>query len=85
MKVLSFMGERYQPSYYSKTKCLVLESELERSEFPGIANLLWRLHDLEILIIKLFPDFYVSTIAFVIIILVILLFLCSSSQFPIVL
>lgn len=69
MKVLSTAGERYQPSYVSKTKCLILESELGRSEFPGIANLLWRLHDLEILIIKLVPSSFVgvSTIDFVII------------------
>eukprot|EP00268_Persea_americana_P042531 TRINITY_DN4258_c0_g3_i2.p1 TRINITY_DN4258_c0_g3~~TRINITY_DN4258_c0_g3_i2.p1 ORF type:complete len:546 (+),score=77.48 TRINITY_DN4258_c0_g3_i2:73-1710(+) len=53
IEVLSFFGERYQPSYCSKTKCLVLESELQRSELPGIANLLWRSHDLENLIINL--------------------------------
>ncbi|KAJ8622381.1 hypothetical protein MRB53_030910 [Persea americana] len=53
IKILSELGERYQPPYSSKTKCLILESELRRSELPGIANLLWRSHDLENLIIKL--------------------------------
>ncbi|KAJ8622385.1 hypothetical protein MRB53_030914 [Persea americana] len=58
LKVLSFMGELYRPSYDSKTKCLMLESELESLELRGIANLLWRSHDLENLIIKLSPSLF---------------------------
>ncbi|RWR96384.1 putative F-box protein [Cinnamomum micranthum f. kanehirae] len=56
IEVLSTPGERYQPSFVSKTKCLMLESQLRRSELPGIANLLWRSHDLENLVIKLIPS-----------------------------
>ncbi|XXG90125.1 hypothetical protein AAC387_Pa12g1960 [Persea americana] len=52
--------ERYQPSYLSKTKCLFLESQLRRSQLPGIATLLCRSQDLENLIVKLIPSRFVS-------------------------
>eukprot|EP00268_Persea_americana_P067685 TRINITY_DN9345_c0_g1_i2.p2 TRINITY_DN9345_c0_g1~~TRINITY_DN9345_c0_g1_i2.p2 ORF type:complete len:102 (+),score=3.31 TRINITY_DN9345_c0_g1_i2:678-983(+) len=38
IEVLSF--SRIEPSYISKTQCLILESELRRSELPGMANFL---------------------------------------------
>lgn len=60
VKVLSTPGEIYQPSYISKIKCLTLESELRWSELPGIVTLLWRLPDLEVLIINLIPSVFVS-------------------------
>ena len=65
LKVLSTPGERYQSSFVSKTKCLILESQLRRSELLGIANLLCCSHDLENLVIKLIPSEFdsVSTIA----------------------
>ncbi|XXG90124.1 hypothetical protein AAC387_Pa12g1960 [Persea americana] len=60
IEVWSATMERYQPSYLSKTKCLFLESQLRRSQLPGIATLLCRSQDLENLIVKLIPSRFVS-------------------------
>ncbi|KAJ8616421.1 hypothetical protein MRB53_035793 [Persea americana] len=58
IEVMSF--SRIEPSYISKTQCLILESELRRSELPGMANFFCRSHDLENLVIKLIPSRFVS-------------------------